>query len=237
MKRQRLGQHYLIDPDVIRAMVGFAQIKPSEDVLEVGTGQGVLTKELAGAGKSLVGYEVDRENYDATMNTVRGMRVRIRLADAFEHKPEFDVLVSSLPYSESATFVQWLSGIRFDRAVVVLQEDFVRKIMAPPGDRDYRGVSALAQIAFEVEWLRSVNRRSFSPQPRVNSAIVRFTQKRLVSGAEVSSVVRLFSLRRKQVGSALASLGLRVKADFGQRRVFSLLPEEVHELCRPRRAP
>jgi len=69
----------------------------------------------------LAGYEVDPGNFEATMDAVRGTRARIRLADAFEQKPKFDVLVSSLPYSESATFVQWLSGIRFDRAIVVLQ--------------------------------------------------------------------------------------------------------------------
>jgi 16S rRNA (adenine1518-N6/adenine1519-N6)-dimethyltransferase len=237
MKRRRLGQHYLIDPDVIRKIVGFAQLKPSEDVLEIGTGQGALTRELAGAGKSLVGYEVDPENFETTMDAVRGTGARIHLADAFEQKPKFDVLVSSLPYSESATFVQWLSGIRFARAIVVLQEDFVSKIVAPPGDRDYRGISALAQIAFDVKRLGGVDRRSFSPQPRIDSAIVLFTPRRLVSGAEVSTVMRLFSLRRRQVGSALASLGMRGMADFGQRRVFSLLPEEVHELCRPTRAP
>jgi len=237
MKRQRLGQHYLIDPDVVRAIVEFAQIQPSEAVLEIGTGHGALTRELVNLGKSLVGYEVDRDNFEVTLDVVRGTDARICLADAFEQKPEFDVLVSSLPYSESANFVQWLSGTKFDRAVVVLQEDFVRKLAAPTGDRDYRGISALAQIAFEVSRLRSVGRRSFSPQPRVDSAVVRFTQKRLVSGAEASSVMRLFSLRRRQVGSALASLGMRAEVDFGQRRVFSLLPEEVHELCSPKRAP
>jgi len=237
MKRRRLGQHYLTDPDVVRTMVWFAQIKPSEDVLEIGTGRGALTRELVGAGKSLVGYEVDQENFDATLDAVGGTGARIRLANAFEQKPEFDVLVSSLPYSESATFVQWLCRLRFDRAIVVLQEDFVSKIVAPPGDRNYRGISALAQIAFDVKRLRRVDRKSFSPQPRVDSAVVLFIPKRLVSGAEVSSVMRLFSLRRRQVGSALASLGMRGMADFGQRRVFSLLPEEVHELCRSTRAP
>jgi 16S rRNA A1518/A1519 N6-dimethyltransferase RsmA/KsgA/DIM1 with predicted DNA glycosylase/AP lyase activity len=237
MKRRRLGQHYLTDPDVVRAILRFAQIKPSEDVLEIGTGRGALTRELAGAGRSLVGYEVDQGNFDATLDAVGGTGARIRLANAFEQKPEFDVLVSSLPYSESATFVQWLCSLRFDRAVVVLQEDFVSKIVAPPGDRNYRGISALAQIAFDVKRLGRVDRKSFSPQPRVDSTVVRFTPKRLVSGAEVSRVMRLFSLRRRQVGSALASLGMGVGRDFGQRRVFSLLPEEVHELCRPSRAP
>ena len=233
MKRHRLGQHYLNDPDTIHGIVAFARIRPSERVLEIGTGRGALTRELAETGKSLVGYEVDHDNFDATKVAVEGTRARIRLGDAFKQKPQFDVLVSSLPFSESTTFVQWLSGIRFSRAIVVLQEDFVNKITAPPGNRDYRGISALVQIAFEIRRLGRVDRKSFSPPPRVDSDVVLFTPFRTLSPAEVSNIMLLFSLRRRQVCSALASLGMSCRHDYGQRRVFSLLPEEVHELCRP----
>jgi 16S rRNA (adenine1518-N6/adenine1519-N6)-dimethyltransferase len=236
MKRRRLGQHYLVDDDAIRSVVEFAHVRPSEKVLEIGTGRGALTRLLAGSGKSFVGYEVDRENYEATLDAVGGKGTHIQLADAFREKLEFDVLVSSLPYSESATFVKWLSGIRFDRAVVVLQEDFVGKLMAPPGDRDYRGISALAQIAFDIKRLGRLEKSSFSPPPRVDSEIVLIVPRRMVPRREASRVINLFSLRRRQVGSAMASLRMSGRVDYGKRRVFSLLPEEVHELCRPRRS-
>lgn len=232
MKRQRLGQHYLVDAKVIRRIVAFARVGPSERVLEIGTGRGELTRELVGLGASLVGYEVDRRNFAETEAAVRRTKARIQLADAFKQRPEFDVLVSSLPYSQSAPFVEWLSGLRFNRAVVVLQEDFVRKILAPPGDRNYRGVSAIAQLSFDIRVLERVGRRAFSPQPRVTSAIVSFSPRLLVSKAEVSNILRLFSLRRRQVDSALAELGMKGRGNHGQRRVFSLKPDEVHELCR-----
>ncbi len=181
----------------------------------------------------MVGYEMDPENFESTKEEVRGTQVEMRFGDAFEARPDFDVLVSSLPYSESATFVEWLSGMRFGRAVVVLQEDFVRKLMARPGDREYRGVSALAQIAFDVKVLGKIARASFSPQPRVNSVIASFVPKRRISRGEAVNVIRLFTLRRRQVGSALATLGMLGKADFGGRRVYELRPEEVHGLCLP----
>ena len=211
--------------------MGFAAIRPSERVLEIGTGKGVLTKELAGRGSALVGYEVDSDNFEDTKEAVRGTGAEVHLGSAFEARPEFDVLVSSLPYSESATFVEWLSGMSFDRAVVVLQDDFVRKLLASPGDREYRGISALAQIAFGIKVLDRIERASFSPQPRVNSVIVSFVPKRRLPGYEVSNVVRLFSLRRRQVGSALAKLGMKYTGAYGRRRVYELAPEEVHELC------
>lgn len=233
MKRLRLGQHYLVDPEAVRKIVEFAAVGPRDRVLEIGTGKGVLTKALTGLGASLVGYEVDRRNYEETLEAVRGTKTQICLGDAFKQSPRFDVLVSSLPYSESARFVEWLSGLQFQRAVVVLQEDFVEKITAPPGTRGYRGVSALAQVSFDIRVLDRVKRESFSPRPRVRSVVASFTPRTRISKAEASQILRLFSLRRRQVDSALAELRIE-GGGHGRRRVYSLRPEEVHELCRPR---
>jgi len=215
--------------------VSLAGVKPTERVLEIGTGRGALTKELVGLGASYLGYDVDSRNFEETKKVALGTGVQILLADAFEQRPEFDVLVSSLPYSESATFVRWLSQIDFDRAVVVLQDDFVRKITAPPGARDYRGISALSQLCFDIRVLDRVERTSFSPRPKVGSVIASFAPKVRVTEGEVSSIIRLFSLRRRRVDSALAELGMTQDRNFGERRVYSLLPEEVHLLCVPRR--
>jgi 16S rRNA (adenine1518-N6/adenine1519-N6)-dimethyltransferase len=234
MKRRRLGQHYLVDPEIIRKIVAEAKIERTDRILEIGTGRGALTKELVGLGASLEGFEIDRENFSATAKAVEGTGARTHLADAFKENPEFDVLVSSLPYSESSTFIDWLGGTIFRRAVVVLQDDFVRKMTAPPGDRNYRGISALAQISFDMQIVGKVGRRSFSPPPKVNSAIVSFTPKTRVSRAEASNISRLFSLRRRQVDAALAELGMTSEKSYGRRRVYSLTPSEVHALCNPR---
>ncbi len=236
MKRRRLGQHYLVDREVVRRIISLADIRPSERILEIGTGKGALTRELAGLGISYVGYEVDMENYVETCRVVKGTGAQIINADAFEASPEFDVLVSSLPYSESSMFVQWLSRTSFARGVVVLQEDFVRKALSPPGARDYRGISAIAQLCLGIRVLDRVRRASFSPQPRVSSVIVSIEPRLQVTPLEVANVMRLFSLRRRLVDSALSELGMRSGRSFGQRRVFSLRPEEVHLLCVPKKA-
>jgi 16S rRNA (adenine1518-N6/adenine1519-N6)-dimethyltransferase len=233
MKRHRLGQHYLADPAVVQMMMEVAAVRPDERILEIGTGRGALTKELVKAGKSFEGYELDEENYRATRAVVRGSATSIHLGDAFRHRPTFDVLVASLPYSESAGFVKWLSAIEYDRAVVLLQEDFVRKILAPPGSRDYRAISALAQISSEVKVAGRVPRAAFSPPPRVNSVVALFVPRSRIREGEASRIMRLFSLRRKQVVSALKELGIARRHDYGTRRVYSLTPREVHALCSP----
>jgi len=233
MKRRRLGQHYLVDGQTIRTIVAFARIQPSERVLEIGTGRGSLTRELAKLGASYLGYEIDGDNYAATLRVVRGTKAMVIRADAFEQSPAFDVLVTSLPYSESATFVRWLSSREFARAIAVLQEDFVEKLSAAPGERDYRGISAVAQIAFELRVLGRVRRTAFDPPPKVDSVVASFTRRRTISEEEAAAVIRLFSLRRRQVDSALAELGIVRTETYGERRVYSLAPNEVHEICRP----
>jgi 16S rRNA (adenine1518-N6/adenine1519-N6)-dimethyltransferase len=234
MKRQRLGQHYLVDEQTIEKIVAFANVRPSERVLEIGTGRGALTRRLARLGASFLGYEIDEANFAATSEALHGTGAEVVHSDAFAQYPKFDVLVTSLPYSMSAEFVRWLCSREFVRAIAVLQRDFVEKITAAPGERDYRGISAVAQIAFEVKSLARVARTSFDPPPRVDSVIASFTPRRRISGEEVANVLRLFSLRRRQADSALAELKMDGKKDYGKRRIYSLAPGEVHEICRPR---
>jgi 16S rRNA (adenine1518-N6/adenine1519-N6)-dimethyltransferase len=236
MRRHRLGQHYLTDTDVIQRMISAARVRKTDSVVEIGTGEGALTQKLAGLCARLDGYEVDQDNYEKTLAKVGGAGVFVHLADGFSERPAFDVLVSSLPYSRSQDFIEWISQVKYDRAVVLLQEDFVRKVLSPPGERDYRAVSAIAQISSVIEKLGRVRRDAFRPPPRVSSLLLTVRPKVRLSEGEISSIKRLFSLRRREVSSAMAQFGLPDPgARYGRRRVYSLSPAEVHEICR--RAP
>jgi len=233
MKRRRLGQHYLVDHGVVRNMIEAACILPTESVVEIGTGKGVLTEELVGLCARFDGYEVDGDNYRETLSRVHGGNASIHLADAFDEEPVFDVLVSSLPYSRSEDFVEWISQTEYDRAVVLLQEDFVRKVLSPPGSRNYRAVSAILQISSEVKEICRVGQGAFQPPPRVCSLLVVIRPKRKLSEEEVSNVKRLFSLRRRKVSSVLAKFAFPGHdKEFTERRVYTLAPEEVYEICR-----
>ncbi|MBI3860178.1 MAG: hypothetical protein HY296_08125 [Thaumarchaeota archaeon] len=231
MKRQRLGQHYLVDEDVVRRMIAEAGIRAEERVLEVGTGKGALTVELAEVSSRLEGYEIDPSNFRDTAARVSGGNVTIRMGDAFNSKRKFDVIVSSLPYSVSAKFVGWLSQTRYRRGVVLLQKDFVEKVTSEPGSRDYRAVSAIAQMSTEFKLLAVVPRAAFDPPPKVDSVMVSVAPRKLMSAEQVAWVRKLFSLRRQQVSSALSKLGMKAPgASFGERRVFSLAPDELWRL-------
>ena len=232
MKRRSLGQHYLTDRSVISRIIELAAIGGNERVLEIGTGRGILTAELVKVAHSVLAYEIDRENYLATKSSVKTPVLRLRLGDAFKAKPRFDTLVSSLPYSESSTFVEWLSQMKYNRAVVILQEDFARKITAKPGERTYRAVSVIAQASARVSLENSIPRHAFEPWPHVDSRLVVFVQKRRLTRGNVELIKLLFSLRRRTLRVALKKIGYHatMETHLGTRRVNSLTPDQVHDL-------
>ncbi len=232
MKRRSLGQHYLKDPDVARKIVELAAIRSDERVLEIGTGRGILTAELVKTTDSLEAFEIDYDNYRATKKLLDSTGLRLRFGDAFRRRPRFDVLVSSLPYSESSTFVDWLGQADYDRAIVILQDDFVEKIAAEPGERNYRAVSVIAQMSAEVSPRNMIPRDAFEPPPRVNSRLVLLTQKRRLTRKNLALTKLLFSLRRKKLRAALKKIGYETTTGgrLEDMRVNSLTPEQVHRL-------
>jgi len=216
-------------------MISLAGIRRSERVLEIGTGKGALTRELVGLTANLEGYEIDRESFEALHRELGGAPLLLHNEDAFKSSPEFDVLLSSLPYSESSAFIEWLSRRKYVRAVVLLQRDFARKITAPPGSPMYRAISVISQASAQVEIVSDVSRRSFDPQPRVNSSLVTMRWRRSLSSEQTAMIKRIFSQKRRTVRAALKGLGLATppsapvpgQNDLLQCRVNSLRPESV----------
>jgi 16S rRNA (adenine1518-N6/adenine1519-N6)-dimethyltransferase len=207
-KRRSLGQHYLIDPAVTETMVRLAAITQRDRVLEIGTGRGALTRRLAGSSHQIEAFELDRDNYAATQ-ALRLGGVTLHHGDAFSAPREFDILVSSLPYSESSNFVEWLGSHSYERAVVLLQRDFVDKLLAAPGDERYRAISVISQISSEVRRELEVTRESFDPPPKVSSTVVVITPRRVLVKEEAALVKLLFSQRRRKLAGALRQLGLK----------------------------
>ena len=193
-------------------MIRLAAIRHYERVLEIGTGRGALTRDLMGLVANLEGYEIDRESYEGLKRELGGEHLVLHNEDAFKSAPDFDVLLSSLPYSESSHFVEWLSRRKYDRAVVLLQRDFAMKITAPPGSSAYRAVSVISQASAQVEIVSDVSRLSFDPPPRVDSSLVTMRWKRTLSAEQTAMIKRIFSQKRRTVRAAFKSLGLEAPA-------------------------
>jgi 16S rRNA A1518/A1519 N6-dimethyltransferase RsmA/KsgA/DIM1 with predicted DNA glycosylase/AP lyase activity len=242
-----LGQHFLISEDVCKLIVESASLRKNDLVFEIGTGTGQLTKKIAPLVLKVVSCEKDHYLYMQARDKLSGFEnVSLIEGDALALSREeipFDICVTSLPYSRSRDFVEWLacrSGT-FREALAVLQLDFARKLLAHPSDHNYRSVSVIAQIAFQMREISLVDRTSFEPPPRVQSAIVKFEvnasfRQPYLNRERIRELRRLFSFKGRLLKNAIKSDDLKTKkvdlsqSQFRSMRIEDILPQQFGRL-------
>jgi len=179
--RKSLGQHFLIDPNIVRKIVRLAELQPGEMVLEIGAGRGVLTEALLGVSGSVVAIEVDPA-LCAHLRALLGHHSNLKLIEgdamAFDFVlAEPFVVVANLPYYLSTPLLFRLFQVRqhISRMVLMLQEEVVARLAAPPGGKDYGVLSIAAQFRCEVRQAFRVSASCFHPPPRIGSAVAFLT--------------------------------------------------------------
>lgn len=223
----------LVDRRIVDKIVSAANIRKDEIVLEAGTGQGILTMELCRHAKQVISYEVDANLYEKAQEQLLqyfNNNLRLVKADLFKTKdvPLFDIFVSNLPYSRSRDAIEWLSTQKFDRAIVMVQEEFANKLIARPSVKNYRAISALAAHCFTIEKLFKVRKESFEPQPKVESSIIRITPINTISKETVRNINLLFSRRNKNASSVADEIGIIVEVDrYGSRKIDQIEPTDL----------
>jgi 16S rRNA (adenine1518-N6/adenine1519-N6)-dimethyltransferase len=227
-----LGQHMLVDQRIVEKIVTAAKIMKNEIILEAGTGQGILTKEVCRHAKHVISYEVDIDLYEKAKEWLLPCFNNLQLvkADLFKitAAPLFDVFVSNLPYSRSRDAIEWLSTQKFDRAIVMVQEEFANKLIAKPSSKNYRAISALAAHCFKIEKLFKVRKESFEPQPRVESSVIRITPVSIISAKVLGNINLLFSRRNKKASSVAEELGVILDSDrYGSKKIDQIEPADI----------
>lgn len=211
-----LGQHFLLDENLVDLAVREAAIGPADVVLEVGPGIGVLTVALARAAATVHAVELDRRLEGALTDALTGCEnVVVHWGDAMrlplgELTPPPSALVSNLPYNiATPLLLDSIEGLpTVDRWCVMAQREVVDRWLAAPGSRLYGAPSVLVQLALATTFRRSVGREVFVPRPRVDSALVAFRRTGPGAGPAVRRLVRAaFGARRKTLVNALALAG------------------------------
>jgi 16S rRNA (adenine1518-N6/adenine1519-N6)-dimethyltransferase len=174
------GQNFLIDRAVLEKIVEAAEITPSDSILEVGSGTGVLTRELAKRAQRVVAVELERdmlallEKTTAGLNNVELIARNLLFLDpveVFEHKPY--KLVANLPYYITApTFRHFLEAANAPKLIVVMvQLEVAQRIVAQPGDLSLLAISV--QFYGKPGIMAQIPAQAFFPAPKVDSAILR----------------------------------------------------------------
>jgi len=207
--RKELGQHFLVDENILRVIERLAQLSAADVVLEIGPGRGILTRFLAERVAVVHAVEIDRalEPHLPEADNVRlhwGDALRLDLT-ALEPAPT--AIVSNLPYSIATPLIlrtiEELPSVQ--RWTVMVQREIADRLRAGAGSREYGAPSVLVQLACETKMLRSVNPSVFRPPPRVGSAVIGL--RRIGSGADADTrdlVRAAFAHRRKTLARSLA---------------------------------
>jgi 16S rRNA (adenine1518-N6/adenine1519-N6)-dimethyltransferase len=207
----RLGQNFLSDPNLLDAIVRDAQLNEDDVVLEVGAGEGVLTKRLAEAAGHVHSIEIDRRLEPVLASLAARPGLDLHWGDAMELdlgslEPAPTAVVSNLPYAVATPVllrtVTELPSVR--RWTVMVQREIADRLRAAPGSRTYGSPSVVVQLACEVKLLRTVDPAVFRPRPRVESAILGL--RRIGTGADPATrelVRAAFAHRRKSLARSL----------------------------------
>jgi 16S rRNA (adenine1518-N6/adenine1519-N6)-dimethyltransferase len=218
--RKRFGQNFLHDQRVIQRIVSAIRPRADEVLLEIGPGQGALTSVLLETECTLRAVELDRDLV-AMLQQQFGSNPRFQLqqGDALDIElkaitPEMVRVVGNLPYNISTPLIFHL--LKQSDTIIdmhfMLQKEVVERLAAGPGNRDYGRLSIMTQYLCAVEPLFEVPPGAFSPQPKVQSAVVRLTPHRVlphpaVSITSLQNVVRTaFNQRRKTLRNAVQTL-------------------------------
>ena len=244
--KPRLGQHFLIDQRILERIIRYADLNGSDTVLEIGGGNGILTRKLAEVAGGVVTIELDRDLADGLVSMTKDTNVTVIQGDALKVElPYFNKIVANLPYQISSGITFRLLDAGFEHAVLMYQLEFAKRMLAGPGTPDYSRLSVTAQYHANIEMLETVPPSAFKPQPRVRSAILKLTPiKAPYQVNDLDFFNRLlkvvFGQRRKMLKNSITAgapiLGIpvenisRLDEDILKRRPETLTPQELAEL-------
>jgi 16S rRNA (adenine1518-N6/adenine1519-N6)-dimethyltransferase len=240
--KKELGQHFLVDENILGVIGRLAELAEEDVVLEIGPGLGVLTTYLADRVAQVYAVELD-ESLEAQLEQLaRRSNVAVVFGDALkldlrEAAPGATKLVANLPYNiATPLIVESLNRLPdIHQWTVMVQREVADRLFATPSTKAYGAVSVLVQLATERTGVHPVSRNVFRPRPNVESAIVSFRRRGPLPETfpHVKRIVEAgFAHRRKKLANSLELAGVDVRgATVPDVRAEQLTPPEFVRLA------
>lgn len=221
---KRLGQHFLIDMNLMRLLVDSAEIRKDDVVLEVGCGTGSLTSVLVEKAGRVVAVELDRKLIEIAKEQLKNFGnidfincdileskkninsvVKKTLNQALEKNTGRFLLVANLPYNvASVVILNLITGpLKANRVYVTVQKEVADRMIAIPGTRNYGIMSIFLGITGDIKAIRRLKPAVFWPQPKVDSAMIGFIRdpekaKRMKNMELFGQIVGFFMAHRRK---------------------------------------
>jgi 16S rRNA (adenine1518-N6/adenine1519-N6)-dimethyltransferase len=240
--KKELGQHFLVDENILGVIGRLAELDDDDVVLEVGPGLGVLTTYLADRVAQVYAIELDASLGSQLIERLAGRpNVELRFGDALtldlaEVAPGARKLVANLPYNIATPLVVESLDRLPDLQLwtVMVQREVADRFFASPSTKSYGAVSVLIQLVAERTGFHPVSPHVFRPRPRVESAIVAFRRTGLPPNyAHVKRIVEAsFAHRRKKLANSLELSGIDTSGvEIPDVRAEELTPAQFLQLA------
>lgn len=212
--RQRHGQNFLIDKNIATNIVKALNLKITDNVVEIGSGKGILTKIIQPKVKFLMCIEIDSilagglKNYFSfygikNVNIINEDFLKYKLQEHEDIK-----FISNLPYNVGTAIIQKiLPLVNWSEAVFMLQKEVVSRLAAQPCVKEYGYISIFTSYYAQRQVLFDVSSKCFKPKPKVESSVIILKNKKPVKPDLLffEFIKHAFSMRRKTILNALAS--------------------------------
>ena len=231
--RRRFGQHFLHDPRVLARIVDAIAPQPGDVLVEIGPGEGALTRPLLERAGTLYAIELDR---DLAERLRQLPALTVHEGDALEFDfarlPAGMRLVGNLPYNISTPLLFHLAKYadRVRDMHFMLQLEVVERMVAAASTAEYGRLSVALQARFTMEKLFTVSKGAFRPPPKVESAVVRLTPRCAMLAIDEDLLRRAFSARRKQLRNALPGIDFAAAGIDARLRPENLTPTDYARL-------
>jgi 16S rRNA (adenine1518-N6/adenine1519-N6)-dimethyltransferase len=217
--KHALGQHFLINREILESIVSAGNIKPGEQVVEIGPGLGVLSEQLLKTGAEITAFELDPQMVSILLEDFPDLRViggdvLSMLPEVAPELGEYKI-VANIPYQITTPLLRLLLErdiARPTEAILLIQQEVGERLAAGAGKEGRGYLSVLTQYYAEVQYVRSVSASAFWPEPKVASAVVRLVirpERSLLPEQEQAFLrfVRMyFTQPRKQLRNVVAGI-------------------------------
>jgi len=164
MKNENLlDQFILIDQDVVKQLVDNALLNDKDIVLEIGAGEGIVTREIAKKARRVIAVEIDKRYAPGLRKLPKNVRVVFGNGLKVIKRIKFNKIVSSLPSSLVEPLMQKAKNLDFDSMSLLVPLKFVNKLTN----------NSSFSLYFKTEMILKVSKKAFDPQPKTNWALVR----------------------------------------------------------------